>query len=209
MKTAHRFVSLALMCSASTTPAWAQHDPARAADRCEEAVSQTIRGIRGADAQEMQFIGAKRFMSPLKGGHEIDVKGEGRYRSARGGAADFSYSCVFDTKTGATSGVMFRETGSTVAGVNTGTAWQPDLTRFSPDNCESATAAALKAKYPRVGRIVFDAEGRQLRAAPNASTMFEGRGAVERAEGMNAVPFRFSCEFETRTGRVLSATTTE
>jgi hypothetical protein len=203
-----RFTSIVLMLLATAClPAVAQPNAAKAAERCEAAVAETIRRMRGADAQELQFAGAKRLLAPTTG-DEMDVKGEGRYRSVGGAVSNFAYSCVFDSKTGATSGVMFRETGAPRAGGGEAS-WQPDLTRFSPDSCESAAAAALKTKYPRVGRIVFDANGRQLRPAPNARTIFEGQGAVERAIGMNAIPFKFICDFETRSGKVLSATTTE
>ncbi len=200
-----RCAAVALLLLAAGGAACAQQAPAKAGERCEEAVAETVRRMRGAEAQELQFIGAKRLLSPREG-PEVDVKGEGRY-GGRSGATHFSYRCVFNSQSGATSGVLFRETGALRAGSEA--AWQPDLSNFSPDNCESATAAVLKAKYPRVGRITFDPDGRELRPGPNANTTLEGRGAVERALGMNAVPFRFRCEFETQGGKVLAATTTE
>jgi hypothetical protein len=180
---------------------------ATAGERCESAVAETVKRMRGAQAHEIQFIGEKRALAPEKG-DETDVKGEGRYRASGGEPTGFTYSCVFNARSGATSGVMFRDTG-TPRGAGVDVAWQPDLTRLSPEDCESAAAAALKEKYPRVGRIVFDGEGRRLRPAPNARTVLEGQGAVEPAAGMNRVPFRFRCEFETRSGKVVAAQTTE
>jgi hypothetical protein len=178
-----------------------------AGDACENAVAETIRRMRGKEAQEVQFIGAKRALTPSPGGDETGVKGEGRYRSAAAGPVPFTYSCAYNAKTGETSGALFRETGSARAGSEQ--AWQPDLTHVSPAACETATAAALKDKYPRVGRIVFGSDSRQLRPAANAHTSLEGKGAVERAQGMGAVPFEYSCEIETRSGKVVSVKTTD
>lgn len=208
-----RLGAIALALCAASTIANAQAAapvPAHAADRCEAAVAETVRRIRGAGAQEIQFVGDKRVVLPAKG-DDIDVKGEGRYGSKSASATGFAYSCVFNSRSGATSGVLFRETVGAARGsaTTTSAALQPDLAQFSPENCESAAAAVLKAKYPRVGRIVFDGEGRELRAVPNALATLEGQGAVERAAGMNQVPFRYRCEFEARSGKVLKATTTE
>ena len=205
-----RLVGTVLALWAASTSAYAQAAPpvpAHAADRCEAAVAETVRRMRGAGAQEIQFIGDKRVVLPAKG-DDTDVKGEGRYGSKSGGATGFAYSCVFNAKSGATSGVLFRETTAAVRG-SADPVVQVDLSQLSPENCESAAAAVLKAKYPRVGRIVFDGEGREVRAAPNALATLDGQGAVERAAGMNQVPFKYRCEFETRSGKVVKATTTE
>jgi hypothetical protein len=178
----------------------------KAGDACENAVAETVRRMRGKDAHEVQFIGAKRALTPTPG-DETGVKGEGRYRSAAGSSVPFTYSCAYNAKTGATSGALFRETGT--ARASTERAWQPDLTHVSPAACETATAAALKDKYPRVGRIVFGSDSRQLRPAPNAHTSLEGKGAVERAPGMSAVPFEYACEIETRSGKVVGVKTSD
>ena len=195
----------AIPASAAAAADTSKSDSARAGDRCEEAVAETVRRMRGREAQEVEFIGAKRAIAPAADADETGVKGEGRYRSA-GGATSFTYSCAFNAKTGATSGVMFRETGGTRS-VATGTAWEPDLTHFSPEACETAAASQLKQKYPRVGRIAFGSDSRQLRPAPDSHTSVEGQGAVQRAPGMNSTPFRYRCEIETRSGKVVSVTT--
>lgn len=186
------------------TPA-AAAAPDSAGERCESAVADTVRRMRGTRAQEVQFIGAKRALSPT-GEEEIGVKGEGRYSGPGGSSMSFAYSCAFNPKTGGTSGVLIRDTGHAQA---TDAAWQPDLTHLSPTECESAAAAALKDKYPRVGRIAFDPATRQLRPGPNEHTSLEGGGAVVRAPGMNAVPFSYRCEVETRSGRVLAVQTSD
>lgn len=221
MNTSLRPAAIALMLCAAWACASAQTDKAndskpaetpkpidsgKAAERCEDAVAETIKNIRGRDAHEVQFVGAKRTLSP-RGGDETGVKGEGRYRGAAGGSVSFTYTCAFNAQTGATSGVLFRETGGTRASVSAEQAWQPDLTKVSPEACETATAAALKDKYPRVGRIAFGSDTRQLRPAPNAHISLEGQGAVQPAPGMNSSPFKYRCEFEGRSGKLVSVQT--
>ncbi|WP_124538663.1 hypothetical protein [Piscinibacter terrae] len=179
----------------------------KAADKCENAVADTVKRMRGKDAQEVEFIGAKRQISPTPE-EELGVKGEGRYRRPGGEQVSFSYSCAYNSTTGGTSGAMFRETGVSGAG-RAAKAWEPDLASVSPEACESATAAALKQKYPRVGRIAFGSDSRKLRPAPNEHTLLEAQGAVERAPGMNLVPFTYRCEFESHTGKLLRVETSD
>ncbi|HEX6707474.1 MAG TPA: hypothetical protein VF169_22135 [Albitalea sp.] len=181
-------------------------DAAAAGDRCEAAVAETVRRMRGREAQEVEFGGAKRTLASTQDAEETSVKGEGRYRAGGGSAMSFTYSCAFNSKSGATNGVVFRETGSARAAADT-SSWEPDLSRLSPEACETAAAAALKEKYPRVGRIAFGSDSRQLRPAPNAHTSLEGQGAVQRAPGMNSVPFRYRCEYDTHSGKVVSVQT--
>lgn len=179
-----------------------------AASACEDAVAETVRRMRGRAVQEVQFIGEKRALSAMSD-DETGVKGAGRWRGA-GGTVPFTYTCAYNTKTGETSGAMFRETGAArERTARTEPAWQPDLTNLSPEACESATVKALKAKYPRVGRIAFGSDSRTLSPAGDGRTQLEGQGAVARAPGMNAIPFSYRCEFDTRSGRVLSARTVE
>ena len=209
MKSCLRFAGIALMtlCSASTYAA-APPEPSKAGDRCEAAVAETVRRMRGRDAQEVEFIGAKRVLAPTGEDEETGVKGEGRYHGHGSAAMGFSYSCAFNAKTGTTSGVVFRETGSGRAGGGD-VAWEPDLSRFSPEECETPAASQLKEKYPRIGRIAFGSDTRQLRPAPNEHTSVEGQGALQRAPGMNSTPFRYRCEIETASGKVVSVQTTD
>jgi len=196
----------ALLCFVSAPPAvQAAQQEADAAERCEEAVAETVRRMRGPRAHEVQFVGTKRRLSPTLG-DETGVKGEGLYRGATG-SVNFTYSCAYNTATGATSGVVFRDFGRIAGG--TDAAWQPDLTHISPEACEAATAAALKEKYPRVGRIVFGSDSRRLLPGANDNTSLEGQGAVQRAPGMNAIPFTYRCEFQTRNGEIVSVRTSE
>ena len=180
-------------------------DPARATERCEGEVADTIKRMRGKDVAAVQFTAGARALSATVD-DEIGVRGEGRYRRGGGAAVAFTYSCAFNGTTGATSGVVFRET----AGEGPDTAsWQPDLTHVSPEACESAVAAVLKERHPRVGRIVFGSESRSLQPAANARVGLLGQGAVQPAPGMNAVPFNYRCEIDPRSGRVLQAQASE
>jgi hypothetical protein len=181
-------------------------DAAKAADRCESSVTETIMKMRGRDAREVQFVGAKRALTPTSD-EETGVRGEGRYRAAAGGSTTFTYTCYFNIKTGETSGVVFRDTGGAAPVAEK--AWVPDLTNISPEACESATAAELKKKHPRVGRIALGSDSRRVSPGPNGHILLEGQGAVERAPGMNAVPFTYRCEFDGRGGRIVGVSTSQ
>jgi len=184
----------------------AQPDAAKAGEQCETAVAETITRMRGREAKEVQFIGAKRALTPTSD-EETGVKGEGRYRGAAGRSTPFTYSCYFNVKTGATSGVVFRDAGA--AALAAEPTWQPDLTHVSPEACESAAAASLKDKHPRVGRIALGSDSRRVRPGPDGHIFLEGRGAVQPAPGMNSVPFTYRCEFEGRGGRIVGVQTIE
>ncbi len=204
------FVGIALI-SLAGSGAYAAAPPTdttKAGDRCESAVADTVRHIRGRDAKEVEFIGSKRVLAPTGEEEETGVKGEGRYRAPGGTAMGFTYSCAYNGKTDATSGVVFRETGTPRAD-GSAPVWEPDLTNFRPEECETAAASQLKLKYPRIGRIAFGSDSRQLSPAPNAHTSVQGQGALQRAPGMNSTPFRYRCEIETRSGRVVSVQTTD
>lgn len=176
-------------------------DGAKAADSCEAAVSDTIKEMRGRNASDVQFNKDKRVLSPTTG-DETDIKGAGRYRNAAGTSTPFTYGCAYNDKTGATSGIVFRDAGGSRASEEK--EWQPDLLSVSPEACETAVAATLKSKHPRVGRIAFGSDSRQLRPAPGGRASLEGIGAVQRAPGMNLVQFNYRCEFEPGNGKLVA-----
>jgi hypothetical protein len=189
----------------------AQPAGAHAGDRCESAVAETVKRVRGKPVVDVAFVAGQRRAVPAVGSdEEIGVNGEGRYRLASGASVGFTYTCAFNPKSGATSGVLFKETEPVVStAAVSDAAWQPDLSSFSPLQCESATASSLKDKHPRAGRITFASETRKLLPAERQRTALEGRGTVERAAGMAPNPFSFRCEFESASGRVLRVQTTE
>jgi hypothetical protein len=160
----HALVALFVL-AGSVGTAFAQADAAKAADDCESAVTDAVKRMRGRGAQDVQFNKTRRTITPSSD-DETTLKGEGRYRGTGGRNMPFSYSCALNTKTGATSGVVFRELAT-----------------------------------------VLDAESRQLKPAADEHIALEGRGAVERAPGMNAVPFTYRCEVEPRSGRIVSVQT--
>jgi hypothetical protein len=207
MNTALRAGLGLLLCCAGSAPAAAAEKSRTGGDICENAVAETVRRMRGRNAQEVTFVGSKRTLSAMSDDDETSVKGAGHYRGAAGGAMPFTYTCAFNAKTGSASGVLIRDRGTARAEAEN--PWQPDLTHLSPEACEVATATLLKEKYPRVGRIAFGSDSRQLRPAPNDRTSLEGQGAVVRAPGMHSVPFSYRCEVETRSGKVVAVRTSE
>lgn len=201
--------AVALIVAAAAFPVVAQTaaavDAATAGEKCETAVAETVRRMRGREAQEVQFVGGKRALTPVSD-EETGVRGEGRYRNAGGRTMPFTYSCYYNLQSGATSGVVFRDAAADAPVAETA-AWQPDLANISPEACESAAAANLKERHPRVGRIALGSDSRRIRPGQNGRVVLEGRGAVQPAPGMNAVPFSYACEFEGR--RVVGVQTRE
>lgn len=196
---------LFLLLSVLSLNVHATEETAQAVERCEKAVTENVFRIRGKAAQDVQYLESRRIVLP-GGGTGTAVKGEGRYRLA-GRTVAFAYSCAYDADTGTTSGVVLRDPG----GVRTAApaSVPPDISRVSPEACESAVATELKRKYPRVGRIAFGSESRRLRPGQNTLLVLEGQGAVERAAGLYSQPMSYSCEIDPRTGRVLRAATRE
>jgi len=182
--------------------AHAQAEAAKAADDCEAAVTESVERMRGKSAQDVQYNKAKRSITP-SAEDETSLKGEGRYRGPGGRVVPFTYSCAINTKTGATSGVVFRELVATAEEKP----FQPDLTHVSVADCDSAAVASLKRQNPRADHIVLDGESRRLSPAADERIALEGRGAFERAPGMNSAPFTYRCELEPRSGRILSVHT--
>lgn len=198
--------ALALVLPGAAALAQAAPDDKRktAAEACEAAVAETIRDMRGRTAaQEIEFIASRRVALP-KSAEETAFRGEGRYRGNRGSMRPFTYSCAYDGSAGTTSGVVFRETGVATAAVEK--PWEPDLTRLSPEACESAAATSVTGRYPQAGRISFLSDTRKLKPAPNRQTALEGDGLVERAPGMNPIRFTYRCEIDAR-GKVTAVQT--
>lgn len=177
-----------------------------AVEACEEQVSRTVQRDRDG-ARQVQFVGAKRTLSAISD-EETGIKGEGRYRSRAGAITPFTYSCVFNPRTGEASGVVFSEAAAAPPPSVIGTA-SSDAPIASTEACESAVAQALKDKHPRASRIVFGSDTRTLRPAPNARTAMEGEGAVDRAPGMSAMRFSYRCLYDARSGKVERVQTSE
>jgi len=151
------------------------------------------------------YYGARRVLTELSDS-ETFVKGEGRY-TQRGRAMPFTYSCAVDVKSGAASGVVFRETGD--GGPQVAQTPLAGLASLDPAACESATARALADKNPRAGRIVFNADKRTLRAVTDARTGLEGEGAMVRAPGMYAERFTYLCVYSPNGNRIETVQTSD
>jgi hypothetical protein len=198
--------ALLLAMSLPAAPVLAAPDITRATEQCEQEVSKTIQRMRGRDAKEVQFIAARRVLTP-QSDDETAIRGEGRYRSAGGASVSFTYGCAYSAASDSTSGVVFRETGGQRTAAEK--AFDPDLTNVSPQACESAVAAALKKRHPRVGRINFGSDSRRVQPGENSRIELLGAGSVERAQGMNLIPFSYRCEVDPRSGRVVNVSTSE
>lgn len=180
-------------------------DNLRAVERCEASVADTLRKLRGKDADDVQFAAAQRSVLPAEEG-DAGVKGGGRYRGRGSGGVSFTYSCTYNFKSGLTSAVVLREAGGpAAAGARPG--WQPDLSRVSPEACESAVAQLLTSKHPRVARIAMEPDTRRLQPGPDDHLLLIGQGGLQRAPGMNAEPFSYTCELNPRTGQLLAVRT--
>lgn len=187
-------------------PALAQPDIARATERCEQEVADTVRRMRGREARDVQFVASRRVLTP-QAEDETAIRGEGRYRAASGASVGFTYGCAYSAANDSTSGVVFRETSGQQAVAER--PFEPDLTNVSPQACESAAAAALKKMHPRVGRINFGSDSRRMQPGENGRVELIGSGSVERAQGMNLIPFSYRCEVDPRSGRVVNVSTKE
>ena len=176
-----------------------------AGDTCEAAVAKAVRDARGRAALEIRFTGGKRALSTTPG-EATGVRGEGRYGGAAGASVPFTYTCAYSPGSGATDGVMFSDKVQPAAAAAPSAI---DMARLSPAACETATAAALKEKHPRVDRISFGSDSRRLSDAGPARTALDGRGAAAHAPGMNAVAFSYRCEFDNRSGKLLRVSTSE
>ena len=199
---------LGLVLAASLAPATVAQTAERgrgaaAGDACETAVAQAVREARGRAAREVRFIGSPRALAAAPA-ESIGVKGEGRYAGASGASVPFTYTCAYSPSSGATDGVMFSDKPAAAAAPA-----NVDLSRLSPEACETATAAVLKERYPRIDSIRFGSDTRQLSPAGPARTLLDGRGAAAHAPGMNAVAFGYRCEYDNRSGKVLQVRVNE
>jgi hypothetical protein len=194
-------ISFALALTGSCT-ATAEPLHEKAAQHCEDEVAATIGRVRSPGIHNVQFKRAARATSAE--GYEIRVQGQGHYQQGIiGNAISFTYSCAFNTETGTTSGVVFRENKTLSSAAQK--VWQPDLSKVSPEACETAIAALLKGQYPRVNGIIFLSETRKLQPSSGTQISLEGKGTLQRALGMKPNSFKYQCEFEQNAGKLVKA----
>ena len=176
-------------------------------DACQGEVARAIRSQRGlSDTQSLQFTSVQH-VAPRSREGAAGVKGAGQYRSPQGRLTPFTYGCAFSASNGAVTGVLFRDPQAAAAAKEVAANWEPDLTNISPQDCASAVATSLQGKYPRIGDIRLNAEAWRMSPGQAGRTVLQGEGGMQRAQGMNAVPFSYSCDVDTRSGRVLEVRT--
>ncbi len=179
------------------TPGTSQRGMAVAA--CEHAVHSTLRDTRGAAAAPT-FNAAPMAVPGAADATEITLRGAGRVRTATG-VRPFSFSCSYDLATGAVSGVVVRDAAAAPAPV--AKAVEPDLNHISPTACESATAAALKRRWPNVAQIHFNADMRQLSQDTDGIASLRGQGSATPTVRDPSRHFSYDCAIDARNGRVI------
>src|SRR5690242_6085240 len=106
-------------------------------DRCEDAVAQSIRQMRGAAVEGLRFEPGSR--SEDAQGTQVAIRGAGRYLRGGHTPVAFRYSCAYDAETGKTSGVLFHESDTTPPPALP--VWHADVARLALDACEGEAAA--------------------------------------------------------------------
>lgn len=194
-------IVLGVLGLAAALPTWAA-DAVDAGTACERAARETLRTSRGA-AAEAQFSGAPTAAPGLSDGDDVTLRGSGRYK-AGGSTKPFTYSCNVNRKSGSVSGVVLRDTGDNAAATAAVRSVEPDLAQVSPEACESATAAALKRRWPNVSRIAFNAGSLQLQQDSSGQASLRGQGTAQPSVREPDTHFSYQCAIDARTGRVLS-----
>jgi hypothetical protein len=179
---------------------------------CEKAAQGALRDTRGA-LEDVSFTAPPSVQASTSDKDEFNFKGAGRYRVKGGGTRGFNYSCSYNTSTAAVAGVVLRDEA---ASDGTPALWatparplEPDLSHVSPEACESGAAAALQRRHPRVERINFNSELRQLQQSTAGRASLQGQGDAVRAPGAPSTHFSYLCEFDPRNGRVIAVTASD
>jgi hypothetical protein len=179
---------------------------------CEKAAQDALRDTRGT-VDELAFAGTPSRQPGAGDQDEFTLKGSGRYRVKAGTARAFSYSCTYNTRTSVVAGVVLRDAmagdASAPRPAAPAKAVEPDLSRVSPEACESAAALALRKRNPRVEHISFNSELRQLQQDALGRGHLQGQGTAVRMPGDPSTHFTYMCDFDPRTGRVLAVQTTD
>jgi hypothetical protein len=170
--------------------------PARPAptgpERCEDAVAQAIRQMRGAAVEALRFEPGSRVQDAE--GASLAIRGSGRYLRGGRTPVSFRYSCAYDESTGTTSGVLFHESDGTPPPPLP--VWQADVSRLALDACETQAAGRLQSVRPRASGIVFDGSDRKLSPGAEGGTILEGSGRYAPAAGVAPGAFHYRCDFD-------------
>ncbi len=173
--------------------------PADAVALCERAARQSLTR-QGALAGELKFAGNQ--LTPAGEGRAA-LQGSGTWRSGNT-VRRFDYSCNVDLRSPETVGVVLRDTTPAPAEPKPAQPpAEPDLSFVSPAACESAAAAALQKRWPRVSQIAFDPATRSLAQDSVQRAVLRGQGRALPSTGAPTTHFSFDCELDPRDGRVL------
>jgi hypothetical protein len=174
-----------------------------AVEACERSARQAV-PTSAREPAEVTFNGAP-IVQPGPGidGQQV-LRGAGHWRGA-GGTRSFSYTCNVDSRSGEAVGLVLRDTTAPVAAKSPPPRppAEPDLSQLSPAACESSAVAALKARWPYVSQISFDARTREFRQPSASSALLHGSGRAMPDLSSPSRLFGFDCEIDPRSGRVL------
>ena len=117
----------------------------------------------------------------------------------------FTYTCNVDVRSAEAVGLVLRDTtpAAAVKAAAPRPPAEPDLSELSPAACESRAVAALKARWPRVSQISFDARTRVFQQPSAESALLHGSGQAVPGGDSATRLFGFDCEIDPRDGRVL------
>jgi hypothetical protein len=203
------WVAAAALAAPAATPSVAAGDGPAA---CQKAAQGALRDTRGT-VDEVSFTAPPSVQASTSSNEEFNFKGTGRYRIKAGAAREFSYSCTYNTHNSTVAGVVLREAAAGDPAASRAAAItkpvEPDLSHVSPQACESAAAVALQRRHPKVERISFNTELRQLRQDNLAHGYLRGQGTAIRMPGDPSTHFTYQCEFDPRNGNVIGVQTTD
>ena len=174
-----------------------------AVEACERSARQAVPGS-GHEAVEVTFAAAPAVQPGPAIDGQIVLRGAGRWRSATG-MRSFTYTCNIDAQSGEAVGLVLRDTTPAAAAKAPPPRppAEPDLSELSPAACESSAVAALKARWPRVTQISFDARTRVFKQPSIDSALLRGSGQALPSVDSATRLFGFDCEIDPRNGRVL------
>lgn len=174
-----------------------------AVEACERSARQSVPGS-GRLPVEVTFTAPPTVQPGPTIDGQVVLRGAGRFKSPTG-LRSFSYTCNVDLKSSEALAVMLRDTTPQAAAKAPPPKppAEPDLSELSPAACESSAVAALKARWPRVSQISFDARSRVFRQPSASSASLHGSGKAVPSSDSPTRLFGFDCEIDPRDGRVL------
>jgi hypothetical protein len=174
-----------------------------AVEACERSARQAV-PTSTREPVEVTFTGAPAVQPGPTIDGQVVLRGAGRWRAASG-MRTFTYTCNVDKGSAEAVGLVLRDTTPAAAAkaAPPRPPAEPDLSELSPAACESSAVAALKARWPRVSQISFDARTRVFNQPSADSALLHGSGqALPSADSATRL-FGFDCELDPRDGRVL------